>query len=203
MMKTIHVTGLAIVAALMFSVPAPAAIAADALATSVDAAKLGKDKQTKPGLYVTAVDSAKAVEEVKGAILIDIRSRAEVNFLGIPTLAAANVPFKEMSLDYDAKAKSYTMVDNKDFVPAIEAVLKEKGLGKDAHVLLMCRSGGRSAHAANVLAEAGYTAVYSVVDGFEGDKDKTTGLRTVNGWKNAGLPYTLKVDGAVAYKPAK
>ena len=63
----------------------------------------------------------------------------------------------------------------------------------------MCRSGDRSAAAANQLAEAGFTAVYSVVDGFEGDVAKdgpTAGLRTVNGWKNKGLPWGYKLEKA-------
>ena len=59
----------------------------------------------------------------------------------------------------------------------------------------MCRSGSRSAKAANLLYQAGYKNVYSVIEGFEGDKSKiaeTKGQRVVNGWKNAGLPWTYK-----------
>ena len=62
-------------------------------------------------------------------------------------------------------------------------------------ILAMCRSGGRSAIAANLLAQAGFTNVYNVVDGMEGDavKDPDSlflGQRLVNGWKNSGLPWT-------------
>ena len=53
----------------------------------------------------------------------------------------------------------------------------------------------RSARAADVLAKAGFTQVYNVVEGFEGDYGKT-GRRDVNGWKNAGLPWTYKLDKA-------
>lgn len=34
----------------------------------------------------------------------------------------------------------------------------------------MCRSGGRSAAAVNLLAGAGFTNVYNITDGMEGDK---------------------------------
>jgi rhodanese-related sulfurtransferase len=63
----------------------------------------------------------------------------------------------------------------------------------------MCRSGGRSAKAVDLLAAAGYTRVYNVIDGVEGDKvnDPASayfGKRMVNGWKNRGLPWTYDVD---------
>ena len=77
----------------------------------------------------------------------------------------------------------------------------EKGLGKNDVIILMCRSGDRSSRAINQqLADSGYTQVYSVVDGFEGDMSKE-GRRTVNGWKNAGLPWTYKMDRSKIYLP--
>ena len=66
----------------------------------------------------------------------------------------------------------------------------------------MCRSGDRSARAINMLlTDRGYTKVYSVVDGYEGDLSKA-GRRDVNGWKNAGLPWTYELDKAKVM-PAK
>ena len=50
------------------------------------------------------------------------------------------------------------------------------------------------------LAEDGFTQVHSVVDGFEGDMSKD-GRRSVNGWKNAGLPWSYKLDKAKMYFP--
>ena len=71
-------------------------------------------------------------------------------------------------------------------------------------ILVMCRSGGRSAAAVNILAKAGYKQVYNIVDGFEGDDLNTpgshnNGRRLVNGWKNAGLPWTYTLDPELAY----
>ena len=62
-----------------------------------------------------------------------------------------------------------------------------------------CRSGGRSAMAANLLAQAGYKNVYNITDGIEGDtvndpQSLFNGQRMVNGWKNSGLPWTDSID---------
>ena len=51
----------------------------------------------------------------------------------------------------------------------------------------------RSAAAIAKLLEAGVKVdLYNVVDGFEGDKGES-GARDVNGWRNAGLPWTYKI----------
>lgn len=66
----------------------------------------------------------------------------------------------------------------------------------------MCHTGKRSTKSANMLADAGYTKVYSMVDGYEGDKAKsgeTKGQRTVNGWKDNGLPWTYNLYGDIMY----
>lgn len=66
----------------------------------------------------------------------------------------------------------------------------------------MCRSGDRSAKAADLLAKSGYTNVWSAIEGFEGDKAKdgpNKGKLTVNGWKNANLPWTYELDKTKAF----
>ena len=68
----------------------------------------------------------------------------------------------------------------------------------DDTLLVMCRSGGRSAIAVNLLAKAGFTQVHNVIDGFEGDviKDPDSvflGQRLKNGWKNSGCPWTYQL----------
>jgi rhodanese-related sulfurtransferase len=75
-------------------------------------------------------------------------------------------------------------------------------MDKTSTIILMCRSGDRSARAADLLGKAGYTNVYSVVDGFEGDIAKEgdhKGQRAVNGWKNAGLPWTYDLTKSKMY----
>ena len=70
----------------------------------------------------------------------------------------------------------------------------------------MCRSGGRSAFAVNMLSKAGFKNVYNIIDGFEGDKVKNpnsyfNGKRLVNGWKNSGAPWTYDLDPKLMYLP--
>ena len=75
---------------------------------------------------------------------------------------------------------------------------------KDAPIILICRSGDRSSKAQDRLQMASFTRVYSITEGVEGDTAKDgpkAGQRTVNGWKNAGLPWTYKLDKAKMYFP--
>jgi rhodanese-related sulfurtransferase len=69
-------------------------------------------------------------------------------------------------------------------------------------VVLICRSGVRSNSAAGLLAQNGFDKAYSVIDGFEGDVAKEgefKGQRMVNGWKNARLPWSYKLDKTRVY----
>jgi rhodanese-related sulfurtransferase len=69
---------------------------------------------------------------------------------------------------------------------------------EDDTLMVMCRSGGRSAIAVNMLAQAGFTNVHNIIDGMEGDvvEDPASvfvGQRLKNGWKNSGCPWTYKL----------
>ncbi len=71
-------------------------------------------------------------------------------------------------------------------------------------IMIMCRSGARSAVSVNMLARAGFKNVYNIIDGFEGDKlnvpeSYNNGKRLVNGWKNSGAPWTYKLDHKKVY----
>lgn len=68
-----------------------------------------------------------------------------------------------------------------NFMPGVDAAFV--GMPDDTIIITMCRSGKRSYDAAKALIDAGYN-VYSMSDGFEGDKN-AQGYRIVNGWKNA------------------
>lgn len=175
------------------------------LALAVDAKDLPEDKRTKLNLYVTAPEAA-ALKTKLGAkaLFVDIRTKAEVMFTGSPTITDANVPYVDLpdiGLAFDDKRSAYRLEPNSDFGAELARRVAEKGLSKDDVIILMCRSGDRSSRAINQqLADSGYTHVYSMVDGFEGDLS-SEGRRTVNGWKNAGLPWSYKMDRSKAYLP--
>ena len=177
------------------------AIAADAkIESKVDGSKLKKSKQTNLGLYVTAGEAAEALKKDPNALLVDIRARGEIMFVGGPTDTDKIIPYAEFGdYKFDEKKGAYKMVANPNFAEAIDALVEERDGNKDTTIILMCRSGSRSASGADILAKRGYTNVYSMVDGFEGDKDKE-GRRTVNGWRNADLPWSYKMDETAIYK---
>jgi len=177
---------------------------ADGNATTADWSKLSEKKQNKLGLYMTTEQAYQhTVNNMDKTLFLDIRTPSELNYLGAATVMDAHVPFVFMdTTGWDDKKHRYLRADNKNFVADVEAQLKKKGLSKDDTVILMCRSGKRSATAVNNLADAGFTKTYSVIDGYEGDKAKegeNKGKRTVNGWKNSGLPWTYSLDKDLMY----
>ncbi|NPA50824.1 MAG: sulfurtransferase [Epsilonproteobacteria bacterium] len=167
-----------------------------------------KKKQTPQGLYLTAKEAYDMLQKEGDKILfVDVRTPEELYFVGYPKEVDKNVPlvYVDYSKFKEKKGKvKFASVKNKKFVQQVEEALKANGLNKDSKIIVMCRSGHRSAKAAKVLDKAGYKNVYTIVDGFEGDKDKE-GYRTVNGWKNAHLPYTYKVkkDIFILERPVK
>lgn len=176
-------------------------------ALAVDVASLPIAKQTKSGLYLDARQAYELLKEAGGrAYFVDMRTRAEVSFLGMPTLADANIPYVDLAEDssWDDKNGKFKLETNSDFGPELARRLAAKGLSKDNTIVLICRSGDRSARAANLLQELGYQKVYSVVDGFEGDRTKDgpkAGQRVINGWKNAGLPWSYELEKSKMYFP--
>ncbi len=199
-MNAMKLSGRSLLAVLALS------LASSALA--LDAAQVPASKQTKPGLYVDAKE-AHALKQQLGeqAMLIDIRTRGEVSYTGMAAAVDAHVPLLEhpANAPWDEKAGRFRLEYNNDFDAEVARRMAAKGLGKEATVILICRSGDRSSKAANLLAELGYQKVYTVVDGFEGDVAKDgpdAGKRVVNGWKNAGLPWTYRLDKDKLYMPA-
>lgn len=176
-------------------------------AWAIDAASVPEPKQTKAKLYLGAEEVPGFIASKSGKVLfLDVRTSAEVQFVGNTPTMDANVPFKNGPVaKWDEKKGVLALEPNPDFVAQVEARLAAKSLTKADPVVVMCRSGDRSAEAANKLTEAGFTAAYSIVDGFEGDVAKegpTAGLRTVNGWKNKSLPWGYKLDKAKMPLPA-
>ncbi|APD37488.1 rhodanese-like domain-containing protein [Burkholderia pseudomallei] len=107
------------------------------------------------------------------ARLVDVRTTEERTFVGhVPD--SLHVPW----------ATGTSLTRNPRFVRELEAKT-----GKDAVVLLLCRSGNRSALAAQAAAKVGFTQVFNVLEGFEGDLDDAGHRGTTNGWRLHGLPW--------------
>jgi rhodanese-related sulfurtransferase len=132
--------------------------------------------------YAGDLSATEAWELLKSdpkARLIDVRTTAEWNFVGLPDLSplgqeAALIEWQMFP----------TMQPNPQFVAAASA-----GADKDAPVLFLCRSGARSRSAAIALTAAGFGRAYNIAGGFEGDLDDERHRGHRNGWKAAGLPW--------------
>ena len=169
---------------------------------------LPKKKVTALGLYFHPTDAMKYVQENSGKVLfLDVRSREEAQFLGMSTLVDANVPYMQNPEwpEWNDAGKNFKLVPNANFAADVERRLKDKGLAKTDPIILMCRSGDRSSLAVNLLAKLGFTKVYSVTEGYEGDiasDGPLKGTRSVNGWKNDGLPWSYELDKKKVYGSA-
>lgn len=174
-------------------------------ATAVEADKVPDSKRSASGLHLTAEEAA-AMKQANPSrvLLIDIRTRAEAMYLGMPTLVDYLVPvldFPEM-WEWSEEQGEYLQQGNPNFVKDIENRLQRAGMNKDDAVILICRSGVRSNSASGLLSYYGFKKAYTVVDGYEGDKAQSgsdKGQRTVNGWKNAKLPWTYKLETKKMY----
>ncbi|AOS84423.1 sulfurtransferase [Chlorobaculum limnaeum] len=171
-------------------------------AAAFDASQLPKNKQTIAGKYLSAQEAYEMVVKNPGKLLfVDVRTPAEIVYVGIADQVSLNIPYELDDFStWDGKKNLYRLNLNPAFTQKVAEALAAKALGKSDPVILMCRSGGRSASAADLLTNAGYSNVYSVYDGFEGDMSKE-GRRAVNGWKNANLPWGYKLDPQRAYLP--
>lgn len=165
---------------------------------AVDAATLPDIKKTKLGLYIEAKDVPDFLKIHPKVLFLDLRTPEELLFVGTPQGIDGNAPFGTMNYSkWDDKTKSFLRYPNPDFLSNFEYWSLDKGIEKNDFILLICRSGDRSALGADFLSKQGYTNVWSVVDGFEGDMAKegsNKGRRMVNGWKNNGLPWSYTLD---------
>jgi len=155
--------------------------------------KIPKGKETTLGLYVTAKEAYRRWQDRPETVkILDVRTTEEFLFVGHASMAWS-IPASLQTYEWDADKGQLPMQPNPDFVSQVQTVFAPEDT-----ILVMCRSGGRSARAVNQLAEAGFKHVYNILDGMEGDKvdDPESvffGQRMKNGWKNSGVPWTYDV----------
>ena len=142
-----------------------------------DILALAQQRARELGLpYEGALTPAEAHEVwqlAPGAKLVDVRTRAELDFVG-------RIP-GAIEIEWQCYP-GFAM--NTHFM----AELKQR-VDPEALVMFICRSGARSHAAATAASSAGYTQCYNVLEGFQGDKDAQGHRDTVGGWRAAGLPW--------------
>ena len=174
---------------------------ANQIKTELDASQVSKSRQTPFGLYLTPKEAFAAISASPEIVMIDVRDPVEISFVGHPKPMDGNVPLRTISREFDPKSGAYKMISNANFVDDVDALMKRLGFSKNDPVFVTCRSGPRSAVAARLLHKAGYTNVWNLIEGFEGSIDPTTGARSKNGWRNAGLPWSYKISATAAWQP--
>jgi rhodanese-related sulfurtransferase len=153
-------------------------------------------------LAITAATTASAFDNLtpvqaydavvsNGDYILDVRTDAEFIWVGHP-----NVP-NVVNLPWQIEKRGQ-LIPNPSFISDVKEIF---GAAKDTHIITMCRSGVRSLAAASALDSASFTNVSNMVKGFEGDVNTIEGLgyRTLNGWKNSGLPGHTTSVGAGDY----
>ncbi len=114
------------------------------------------------------------------AVLVDVRTAAEWNFVGAPDLSGMGKQAVRVSWQTLPK-----MEKNPTFLEQVRAQVTDT----NASLLFLCRSGARSQAAAIAMTAAGYSKCFNVAGGFEGDLDGDRHRGVTGGWKAAGLPW--------------
>jgi rhodanese-related sulfurtransferase len=133
---------------------------------------------------VGAAEAWEMLQKNPKAQLVDVRTQAEWNFVGLPDISTLGrrvhcVEWQDFP----------TMAPNSGFVSQAAEALAAAGADKDTMVLFLCRSGARSRGAAMAMTRAGYGQAFNIGDGFEGALDAERHRGTSNGWKATGLPW--------------
>jgi rhodanese-related sulfurtransferase len=124
------------------------------------------------------------LEKDSGTVLIDVRTRAEWAFVGLPDLE--RIGKRVLTVEWQTSPESRI---DAAFPERLKKVLDAAGADKDSELFFICRSGGRSRMAAEAMANAGYRRCRNVADGFEGPLDANRHRGRVAGWKAAGLAW--------------
>lgn len=121
-----------------------------------------------------------ALQSNPHAQLVDVRTDAEWNFVGLPDLSPTGkqvVPIQWQV--YPTMARNAAFTDQ----------LREAGFTPEHHIYFICRSGQRSYAAAEAAQAAGFPHAYNVADGFEGAVNAAGHRGVTAGWKAEGLPW--------------
>ncbi len=123
------------------------------------------------------------LSEDPDAVLIDVRTDAEHTWVGGPDLSQLGK--ESLAIQW----KAYPGMDpNPDFIDQVS----NGAPSKDTAIFFLCRSGGRSASAAETMTANGYMQCFNIEGGFEGDRDDGGHRGNVSGWKADGFPWRQK-----------
>ena len=129
---------------------------------------------------IDAKEAWAALKSDSNTMLVDVRTEAEWNFVGVPDLSG--IEKQPLFVEWQI----YPSMDlNPGFLQSIAAVIMDKS----SPIYFLCRSGARSRSAAVAATAAGYGVCYNVSEGFEGHHDENRHRGGVGGWKASCLPW--------------
>ena len=142
-----------------------------------------------PVTQITASDAFDLLKNDANSVLIDVRTHEEFNFVGLVDSSSFNDRMALLPWQIFPR-----MEENPEFAAGLEKFLKKifDEKFRDAKIIFICRTGGRSNQAANYANNIGYKSCYNLVSGFEGDLDQQEQRGKINGWKANKLPWRQK-----------
>ena len=136
-------------------------------------------------LQIEALEAWKLLNENSNSVLIDVRTKEEIEFVGFVDLS--NINGKALQLPW----KHYPqMTVDEAFTDKLMALVSKLFLvnPEETNLLFLCRSGNRSFEAAMFMSDFGYRC-YNIINGFEGSLNDLERRGTTNGWKSKNLPW--------------
>ena len=136
--------------------------------------------QNIPIQCISSKQCFERLSEESSSYLVDVRTKPEWLFVGLPDL---------QSLNKQTICVSWHMYPEMEINENFKSEILKSGINKQDTIFLICRSGNRSCDAAEFLASRGFTNCFNVIDGFEGENDPNHQRSTINGWKYYKLPW--------------
>ena len=116
--------------------------------------------------------------------LIDVRTQAELAFVGVPDLT--EIGKQPLFVEWE---RFPNKCGNEQFVENLSVLLRDLGATDKTALFFLCRSGVRSRKAALAMSNSGFIHCHNVADGFEGPLDGERHRGRLAGWKAHSLPW--------------
>ncbi len=134
-----------------------------------------KEYGSAPGL--SPQDCYQLLKQLPNCILVDVRTKAEIDWIGKPIMPHENQYMHIEWLFYPGSAQ------NENFITSL------KKISQDTPLIFLCRSGIRSKMAVQLAIDNDFKHPIDVIGGFEGQRDNHGHRKTIDGWCYAGLPW--------------
>ncbi len=134
-------------------------------------------------IAINPQDAWELMQKEPKSIFIDVRSHMEYLFIGHP-VGAIHIPWID---EPDWVVNPRFVIDIRQLV--LGGLSHDECSSHDVPIILICRSGQRSREAGELLASEGFTTIYNIMPGFEGELNENHRRSSTGGWRHDGLPW--------------